>query len=438
MLEAKLEMAFELISKLIPDPVFLIKLDGTIVEASSLSLRRYGFDEEDFLGKNITEIEFLPPVDRKVLRQNLALRLKNKNIAPYEICLYTKDGEERFFIVNGSSVGYEERLDIILFRDVTILKQAERALKNSERGWLEIFNSLDDLLLLMDTEHNVKQANKGVVALVGKPMKEIVGQKCYQLLHERNEPVANCPGVRCLDTAKVETLDYYEPESDKYLLIKATPMLNKDKEIMAISCLIRDITKYKKSEEQVKKNYEGMVLSLAMSLEARDTYTKGHSDRVKRYCRAIASQIGLPVKQIRELERAASLHDIGKIAVSDAILNKKGVLKPPEFAQIQQHPEKSVDLIRLIPNPQSTVLAIRHHHERVDGKGYPDGLVGDNIPLEARILAVADAYDALTSERSYRKAFTHEEAMQILRDNAGIQWDAKVVEAAVKALTVKQ
>ncbi len=435
MLEVKLETGFKLISKLLPDPVFLMSLDGTILDVSPMSIRRYGFNKEDFLGKNITELEFLPPDGKKALNQNLARRLQGEKIAPYEISLHTKDGEERFFEVNSSSTkSGEETLDIVLFRDITILRQAEQAFRETERGWLDIFNSLDDLVLLIDTEFNVIQVNKAVMELVRKHGKEIDGQKCYKLMHNRNEPVENCPSARCLETGNVETLEYYDPELDKYFLLKATPILDKEKKIMAIFHLIRDITEHKKAEEQHKKDYEDMVLSLAIALEARDTYTKGHSDRVKRYCRAIARQMGLPAKQIQDLERAASLHDIGKIAVPDAILNKRGRLTPPELAQIQQHPEKSVDLIRLIPNPPNTLLAIRHHHERVDGKGYPGGLVGDNIPLEARILAVADAYDALTSPRSYRTAFTHEEALQILKENAGIQWDAKVVESAIEAL----
>ncbi len=232
----------------------------------------------------------------------------------------------------------------------------------------------------------------------------------------------------------METLDYYEPALSKYFLIKATPIVDKEKNTMAIFHIMKDITEYKNAEEQLNKDYEAMVLSLAIALEVRDPYTRGHSDRVKRYCRVIARQMGLPAKQIQDLERAALVHDIGKIAVSDAVMNKPGRLNPPEFAQVQQHPEKSIDLVRLIPNPQDTLLAIRHHHERVDGKGYPDGLAGDDIPLVARILAVADAYDALTSARPYRPAFTHEVALGILKENAGTQWDAKVVKAAIEAL----
>ena len=433
--ETELEIRFKLISKLVPAPMFLLSPDGTILNVSSLPLRRYGFAEKDFLGKNITELEFLSPDGKRALRRNLARRLQGKKIAPYEISIYNKDDEEQFFEVNSSPIKYESKtLDIVLLRDITSFKWAQRALKKSERGWLDIFNSLDDLVLLIDTEYNIMQVNKRVTELVKKPGKEMVGQKCYKLLHYRNEPVANCPLARCLKTTNVETLDYYEPRLNKHFLIKATPILDKDKKIMGTFNILKDVTKYKKAEEQVKKDYEAMVVSLAIALEARDPYTKGHSDRVKIYCRTIARQMGLPTKEIKELERAASLHDIGKIAIPDAILSKPGPLTPPEFAQVQLHPEKSVDLIRLIPNPEDTLTAIRHHHERVDGKGYPDGLTGDNIPFEARILAVADAYDALTSERPYRTAFSHEEALQILRENADTQWDAKIIEVATQAL----
>ena len=430
----QLGIDFKLINKS-ADPIFLISLDGTILNASSLPLRRYGFDEEDFLGKNITELEFLSPSGQTALRQNLTHRLQGKKIVPYEISLHIKDGEERFFEVHSSAIRHGDgALDIVLFRDITILKQAERTLGKSEKGWLEIFSSLDDSVLVIDTEYNIVQANRAVVELVGKSGEEIVGQKCYKLLHGRNEPMANCPAAKCLETTNVETCDYYEPELNKHFLVKATPILDKEKGIMAIFTLMRDITEYKKAEEQLKEDYEATILSMAIAFEARDPYTRGHSNRVKLYCRAIAHQMGLPANQIREVERAALLHDIGKIAIPDAVLKKTGPLTPSEFAQMQQHTEESADLIRMIPHPQDVLLSIRHHHERVDGKGYPDGLIGDDIPLEARILAVADGYDALTSKRPYRRAFTHEEAVQILRDNAGTQWDAKVVEAAIEVL----
>ncbi len=439
MSETEWEIGFKLISKSIPDPIFVISLDGTILDTNALSLRRYGFEKKDFLGKNISKLEFLSPDGKRVIKQNLARRLKGKKTAPYEISFYAKDGEERFFEVNSSFIKSDGgTLDITLLRDITSRKELKQALRESEREWRKILNSLDDLVLLIDTKYNILQVNKSVMELVNKPEKDIVGQKCYKILHHTNEPLANCPLARFLETGSVETLNYYEPIFDKHFSVKETPVLDKKNKKVEFIALLRDTTGWRKAEEQAKKSYEGMVLSMAITLEARDPYTRGHSDRVKRYCRAIARQMGLPNKQIRILERAALLHDIGKIAVPDAILSKLEPLTPPEFAQIQLHPEKSVDLIRLIPNPEDTLLAIRHHHERVDGKGYPDGLSNDNIPLEARILAVADAYDALTSERPYRKAFTHEKALQILKENTGTQWNAKVVEAAIEALTGKK
>lgn len=193
-----------------------------------------------------------------------------------------------------------------------------------------------------------------------------------------------------------------------------------------------------KAEKELQKAYETLAMYLTLSIEARDPHTKGHSERVKLYCRKIARKMNLSSKKIQALERAASLHDIGKIAIPDAILYKQGRLTPSEFVQLQAHPDRSFELIRLIPNPQDTLLAIRYHHERVDGKGYPLGLAGDRIPLLARILAVADSYDALNSDRPYRKAFTHDEATQILRNNSGTQWDPDVVEAAIEALSINK
>ena len=291
MLETKLEIGFKLISQVVPYPMFLISLDGTILNTNSLPLRRYGFTKKDVLGKNISELEFLSPDGKRVLRQNLARRLQDKKISSCEISLYTRAGEERFFEVNSSSIRYGgQALDIVLFQDITILKQARQTLMKSGRDWLEIFNSLDDLVLVIDTEYNIIQVNKSVNEMVRKPEREIVGQKCYQLLHNSNKPVANCPLAKCLETTNVETLDYHEPVFDKHFLVKATPILDKDNKIMAVIDHVRDITEYKRVEEQLKGDYEAMVLSLAIALEARDPYTRGHSDRVKLYCRAIARQ----------------------------------------------------------------------------------------------------------------------------------------------------
>lgn len=187
----------------------------------------------------------------------------------------------------------------------------------------------------------------------------------------------------------------------------------------------------KEHGERLQQAQEGIVETLNLSLQAKDPYTRGHADRVALLSRRIATRLGLPPERRALLVRAARLHDIGKIAIPEHLLNKEGPLTPAERADFQLHPERSADLLRHLPDLGQVLPAIRAHHERYDGKGYPDGLAGEEIPLEARIIAVADGYDALTTDRPYRPALSHEEALKVLKAHAGAQWDPPVVQAVL-------
>lgn len=181
--------------------------------------------------------------------------------------------------------------------------------------------------------------------------------------------------------------------------------------------------------ESLEKAHEGIVETLNLSLQAKDPYTKGHADRVGLLSRRIAGRLGFTRERQDILARAARLHDIGKISIPEYLLAKEGSLTPSERTQFQLHPERSAELLRYLTDLDQVLPAIRGHHERLDGKGYPDGLRGEEIPLEARIIAVADAYDAMTTDRPYRPAMDHREALKILETNAGIQWDPQVIQA---------
>jgi hypothetical protein len=169
---------------------------------------------------------------------------------------------------------------------------------------------------------------------------------------------------------------------------------------------------------------------LAAALEAADPYTHGHSRRVARISCMIAKEMGLPKKRIQLLRIAAAVHDVGKLFVPSPIINKPGKLTPEEFELVKQHSTKGADLVMRLSNPDLTAI-VRHHHERMDGRGYPDGLAGPSIPLGARIIAVADAFDAMTSNRSYRKPANHKAALESLRGAAGTQFDSGAVNAFV-------
>ena len=184
----------------------------------------------------------------------------------------------------------------------------------------------------------------------------------------------------------------------------------------------------------LETTYLGTMASLVETVEAKDVYTRGHTDRVAELTVSLAEAIGVSGKQLEDIERAAALHDIGKIAVPDAIVNKPGSLDPEEWAVMQDHPVRAEKILRHLRFLNAARMMIRGHHERYDGKGYPDGLAAEEIPLGARILAIADTFDAMTSERSYRKAMTVGEALAEIEANAGKQFDPRLAAAFQKMM----
>ncbi|MBB6216448.1 putative nucleotidyltransferase with HDIG domain [Anaerosolibacter carboniphilus] len=175
--------------------------------------------------------------------------------------------------------------------------------------------------------------------------------------------------------------------------------------------------------------YFETIKALSSAMEAKDQYTNGHSYRVADYAAGIAEQMGFKHDAIDRIKTAAVLHDIGKIGVSDNILNKPGKLEESEYAMIQKHPEIGAKILSEVEFLADVSKIIKYHHERFDGKGYPEGLKDAEIPMEASILAVADAYDAMTSDRPYRKAMDRHTAMNILIKESGIQFNPIVVKA---------
>ena len=181
---------------------------------------------------------------------------------------------------------------------------------------------------------------------------------------------------------------------------------------------------------QLESQYVRALESLGCAVEAKDAYTQEHSDRVCKLARALVERL-FPDDPVRrhQIETAARLHDIGKIGVPEAIINKPGRLSPEEFRRIQQHPCIGSDILVPLIRDKEVLAIVRHHHEWWDGSGYPDGLAGEEIPLGARLLSVVDAYDAMTTRRPYRAPMSGERVLEILREGAGRQWDAQIVDA---------
>ncbi|MHB8792488.1 MAG: HD domain-containing phosphohydrolase [Thermoleophilia bacterium] len=185
---------------------------------------------------------------------------------------------------------------------------------------------------------------------------------------------------------------------------------------------------------RLEETFWSTIRSLAEAIDAKDSYTRGHSDRVADYAEALTLKLDLEDEMRNAVRCAGYLHDIGKIGIPDAILLKPGKLTDDEYRQIMTHPKLSHKIIEPVDFPYEVKPLVRHHHERIDGSGYPDGLIGEDIPLGARIIGIADAYEAMTSDRPYRKALTINAALDELRRCSGTQFDSELVDAFVEVV----
>jgi HD-GYP domain-containing protein (c-di-GMP phosphodiesterase class II) len=197
----------------------------------------------------------------------------------------------------------------------------------------------------------------------------------------------------------------------------------------------------KEREQRNNQLLQSYFMTLAAALDARDTYTAGHSTRVAQFSVQIGRLDGWPERDIDLLHKTALLHDIGKIGVRDAVLLKEGRLTDEEFDQIKLHPVLGENILKQIEPADAMadlLPGVRSHHERYDGKGYPDGLAGTDIPLFGRAIAIADAFDAMTSDRPYRKGMTYERAISIIEEGKGTQWDPKLAQLFIESIRGKE
>jgi HD-GYP domain-containing protein (c-di-GMP phosphodiesterase class II) len=190
----------------------------------------------------------------------------------------------------------------------------------------------------------------------------------------------------------------------------------------------------RRQTQRVRRTFLSAIDSLVRTMEERDPYTAGHSLRVRAYAVRLGKMIGLERAQLRQLSLAAKLHDIGKVGIAEAILNKPAPLTPAESTEIRRHPVIAERILAPIVRSREVLAAIRGHHERIDGSGYPDGYRGHQIPLLARVVAVVDCFDALTSARAYRAALTVPQALETLQAGAGTHFQPEFVRAFVEMI----
>ncbi|NJN17874.1 MAG: response regulator [Oscillochloris sp.] len=218
--------------------------------------------------------------------------------------------------------------------------------------------------------------------------------------------------------------------------VGADDFITKPFESSLLRARIRSQLRIKRLTDQLERT-ESVIFMLALAVEAKDTYTEGHLRRLSSYSEQLAVAAGLNARLVKAIRFGGLLHDIGKISIDDAILGKRGPLTDDEYAQIRQHPEYGARIIAPMRFANEVGPIILHHHERWDGKGYPQGLQGEAIPIGARVVAIVDAFDAMMTDRPYRRSLGIDETLRRLRGGRGKEWDPQLLDLFV-GLVVEQ
>ncbi len=312
---------------------------------------------------------------------------------------------------------------------------------------LPLVNSEDAFILIDDTTMN---GNKSIFKGIGKykaPIKEfldMIGPKAMEQIGvvRASNKVIKQEGIVILplinEYGKSIGVIYIECQVDNEGMKLLEIFTNQAASSLNNACLHSLVNvkneELKSTYDQLRINYMDTIEALRLAVDAKDVYTRGHSDRVSNYCVRIGESLGLPEDEIELLRISGIFHDIGKIGTADDILLKTGKLDPVEYEEIKKHPLKGAHILSAVSMFKDVVAIVRAHHERIDGTGYPLGLKGDEVPFLSRIVAVTDAFDAMMSNRTYRTKLELSETKAQLIKGAGTQFDKKVVDTFLKLL----
>lgn len=374
---------------------------------------------------NIRRLKHLTDYARRIFASNLSETDLSKDICPDGMVLFVN---KEYDYKNGTG----QDLSPMMYRN--LLK--ERDWKNVEQGQLVNLNDkeyyfysnhipgTDNKLFYFKEKENLDIfLNKFQYTLLALSLALIL---VFIYIHKKVSQRVSKPFE--------EVLELIKTESNHPLTEDLIKTVRKD-ELIAIKDYIAGINEIlKKQDVKLKQNLFSVMDILIDLLEIKDSYTASHSKQVRKYSVGIAEMMGLDEKQIQDIAFAATLHDIGKIGVAHNILNKPGQLTTQEFTIIKQHPVAADNVLKHIDDLEDICKIIRHHHEKFDGTGYPDKLTGEEIPLGARIVSVADAFDAMTSNRPYRRALSFEAGIDILQKERGRQFDPQIVDYFIRYL----
>jgi len=431
-------------------PVAYLTLDdrGWVLEANLTAARLLGTERSRLVQQPLAP--FIRPEDIKQFRAYLLAVIQGQAAPPLELHVLANGRAEvavqlDSLLVPDAAGHPQVRTSLI---DVTARKQAEETLRETRNYLEKLLDYANAPIIVWDSESRITRFNNAFEHLTGYAAQEVVGRKLEMLFPEASREESLSKIARSASGEYWQSLEISILRKDgdiRIALWNSANILDRDgTTLVATIAQGQDITDRKQAEEGLAASYEklrralsGTVQALSATVETRDPYTCGHQRRVVHLAGAISQEMKLSQEQVEGMQALGLLHDIGKVAVPAEILSKPGKLSEMEFNLIKAHPQAGYDILKDIEFPWPIALAVLQHHERLDGSGYPQGLTGPDILLEARILAVADVVEAMASHRPYRPALGIDQALEEISQNRGVLYDPEVVDVCVKLFTEK-
>ncbi len=433
----------------LPTPVYEMDFEANITSVNRAVYETFGGTEEDFK-KGSKAWRFLSPGEIERSGKNIQRLIRGEQLKGAEYTLMRLDGSV-FPAIVISSVVYRNDTPVGLrgvIVDITERKQAEKSLQESDERYKALFDGSLDLVYITDFEGRFIDANAAALNRLGYTREELRSLNFASLLSEDQLSFAleTVKEVRESGIQKglMEFRLRHKNGSEVYVETQGSTVMSNGIPV-GIQAVARDITERKRAEEQLQHTLESLrkafstIIQVMVSVvETRDPYTAGHQTRTADLARAMATEMGLSQDKIDGLRMAGSIHDIGKLSIPAEILSKPKKLSEIEFSLIKEHARKGYEILKKVESPWPLAEIIYQHHERMNGSGYPQGLKGKEICLEARILMVADVVEAMASYRPYRPALGIDKALEEISQNKGNLYDPEVVEACLRLFKEKR
>jgi PAS domain S-box-containing protein len=432
------EEKFRTLSASAPIGIFSTDPQGKFIYANQHLLDALGLRLEEVLGRGWSRN--VHPDDRPAAIEEALKAGSELRTFSWEYRIVKPGGEVRWVRTvsspilsrDGSFVSY-----VGVAADITEEKRAADALHESEEKFRTLSASAPIGIFSTDPQGNFIYANQHLLDTFGLRLEELLGRGWIKNVHPDDRQAAVEESLKARSELRTFSWEYRILRAGgevRWVRTVANPILSKDGSPVSYVGAGEDITEEKRIEEDKQRAFEDTVMLLAVAAEARDPYTENHLLRIRGYSEAIASELGLSAQEVTEIGLGSLLHDIGKMRVPDPILTKPGSLTAEEWQIMKQHPIWGEELLSLHPPFETARQIARWHHENWDGTGYPDGLRGEEIPIGAAVTAVADGFDAMTTERPYKGAWPPGRAIREIRQNKGLRYSPKVVEAFDRAL----